>query len=147
MKTLIQFTSLLLAAICYAWLSMRTFYPDRFDGQWKFSFWGNQSDLRKYKRARGSNNAMYLTEPPKLRWYNRWYYAFFRIERREAFPFSATALVWLTDGYHFIQFWMLKFIFLAITQDPALYAGIWFAWSTMFSLALRYFKSSSEKIE
>lgn len=146
MKTVIQFISIILAAAAYAWLWYRSFYPDRNEAE-EYSFWGPQSHLRKYKRAKGSNCAIYLTEPPKLRWYNRWYYSFFEIERREAFPFSATALVWLTDGYHFVQFVMTKFIFLAITTNPWLYAGMWAAWTAAFNFGFRYFQKSDEKIE
>ena len=50
-------------------------------------FWGEHSDERKYKPG---------TREPK-------------------FFLSTTWLVFLTDGYHFMQFWMFNFLSLSVT--------------------------------
>ena len=59
-----------------------------------YGFWGEDSDKRKYKIVDGVPVAAPDT----------WYYNFFKIPYHEAFPLSATLLVFLTDGYHFMQF-------------------------------------------
>lgn len=142
---IVPFISVILAAALYAWQEFRYFYEADSNAN-PFSFWGRDSHLRKYYRTFGSNHAIYLTEPPKLTWWNSWYYKFFNVERREAFPLSATALVWLTDGYHFVQFWMLKLIFLAICLGIGsgfswwVYILIWLAWAAGFNLAFKGLK-------
>lgn len=67
------------------------------------SFWGKSSDLKKYKWD------FVPVDAP-----NNWYYRFFKIKYKERFPLSATALVFLTDGYHFCQFLFLLFISLSV---------------------------------
>lgn len=52
-----------------------------------FGFWGEFSHVRKYKED---------THEPR-------------------FPLSTTLLVFLTDGYHFMQFWMFNFLALSLT--------------------------------
>lgn len=59
------------------------------------TFWGNNSWMRKYN----FKGDMYNDLPP-----NNWYYRTFNIDYRERFPLSATALVFLTDGMHLMQF-------------------------------------------
>ncbi len=38
--------------------------------------------------------------------YKSWYYPFFKPEYKEAFPYSSTILVFLTDSWHFYKFMM-----------------------------------------
>lgn len=71
-------------------------------------FWGEHSYLRKYKNP-------YVDAP------NNWYYKRFKINYKEAFPGSATCLVFLTDGFHLMQFVMLKCMAIA----PAVLLGVW----------------------
>lgn len=54
-----------------------------------FSFWEKDSHVRKYKE---------LSRP-----------------KGEAFLFSTTFLVFLTDGYHFMQFMFFNFLSLSVT--------------------------------
>jgi hypothetical protein len=65
-------------------------------------FFGERSDLRKYKHYG-------LVKSP-----NTWYYRTFKIEHKERFPLSATALVFLTDGFHLMLFMAINFFTLAI---------------------------------
>jgi len=53
-------------------------------------FFGFNQYLRKYARV-------YKTRP------NTWYYRFFKVKYKEAYPLSATILAWTTDGYHLFQ--------------------------------------------
>src|ERR1043165_9244917 len=86
--------SLLLLALsaipwCYCVLhdqgKLKGFGPDE-------GFFGFNQYRRKYK----DGNA--LTPKEKT-----WYYTFFKLKYREAYPLSATLLAWTTDGYHLFQ--------------------------------------------
>lgn len=43
-----------------------------------------------------------------------WYFGLHKPAHPEKFPFSSTALVFLTDNWHRAQFFMLRFIYLSI---------------------------------
>ncbi len=58
------------------------------------------------------DNKYDLTKPNFKPW---WYLGLHQPRYREKFPFSSTALVFLTDAWHFSQFMMLRFIYLSIT--------------------------------
>lgn len=83
-----------------------------------WSFWGEDSWQNKYKRH--DHTFIMVTN-------QNWYYRLFDIPYIEKFPLSATALVYLTDGYHFMQFCFK--ILLAI--------GIFgFTWSALIAWSL-----------
>lgn len=87
-------------------------------------FWGQWSSDRKYDLWKRSGIMIDKVQAPK-----NWYYRFFKIKYKERFPLSATALVFLTDGYHMCQFLMFLFLSLSITFaigfDWYLLAGVW----------------------
>lgn len=119
------------AAICYAMVEKLRMHHGR--SIWRkvpaTHFLGNESWWRKYAKAHwpkpevvdenGMNklfndilNGTYLAEKanahifqPKWSFW-KWYYKHFDIGFQERFPFSTTALVFLTDGHHLFQ-WML----------------------------------------
>lgn len=66
-------------------------------------FFGSRSWVRKYKKG--------FIKPV---WKN-WYYKTFNVVYMERFPLSATALVFLTDGWHFSQWMMFNCYSLAIS--------------------------------
>jgi hypothetical protein len=90
-----------------------------------FGFWGDESHIRKYK---GTPELGYHHQAAP----NTWYYNFLKIKYKERFPLSATLLVFITDGYHLMQFFF--FIFLSISVSIPLdtrwnewleFAGVW----------------------
>ncbi len=76
-----------------------------------YSFFGISSWVRKYKRKQEADvpELYFQVEAP-----NTWYYRFFKIQYKERFPLSATALVFLTDGFHLMQWLAINFLTLAI---------------------------------
>ena len=81
------------------------------------SFWGADSDVRKYKLHL---DVAYMLAP------DNWYYRFFKIKYKERFPLSATFLVAFTDGYHQMQ----SLSFLSLSACVSLLSGIsfWYVW-------------------
>lgn len=134
---------IILAAICYAIISLYNF-QDRPKGVKEteaFSFWGRDSWVRKYKRPKGfSPISTELIHAP-----DNWYYKFFKIRYREAFPGSATAFVMFTDGYHLTQWFFIKLIIIAIvihTGLPVLnFFILWGLWCSMFTISLKHFRN------
>ena len=53
-----------------------------------------------------------LTKPNAKHW---WYLGLHKPRYRERFPFSSTALVFLTDKWHLYQFFMLRAFYLSVT--------------------------------
>lgn len=82
------------------------------------SFWGEESHYRKYANP---------LDAPK----DNWYYRLFNIGYKERFPLSATALIFLTDGYHFCQ-WAYH-IFLSLTL-ALLYGFSYIVWGACWLL-------------
>lgn len=65
-------------------------------------------------------------------WLRKWADTF---GNKEAFPLSSTALVWLTDGYHLMQFFYIKLFIASIIlyvpvfgwwRDGLIYLGCWY---------------------
>lgn len=80
------------------------------------SFWGREQWRRKYHWFTIS---LFFGDLSEITWERkprivRWYYRFFNVPYLEAFPFSATMLVFLTDAMHFSQWMMFNFFSLAI---------------------------------
>lgn len=117
---LIAFLLLIPAIACYT-LSQLQQHGKLIWGKNDFNFWGTFSYKRKYKWD--VYTKLNIDAPSTL------YYRFFKIKYRERFPLSATALVFLTDGYHLMQFLMFIFLSLSITFaigfDWWLLAGVW----------------------
>jgi hypothetical protein len=68
-------------------------------------FFGSESWKRKYSRDIFENPR---TAP------DTWYYRIFNLKYKEAFPLSATLLVFLTDAIHLFQFIAFQSLFAAI---------------------------------
>lgn len=83
----------------------------------RFSFWGEDSDKRKYK-AQQNERLIFIPAP------SNWYYRLIRSDYKERWFTSTWLTVNLTDGYHMMQ--SLSFIFLAISL--ARFSGINFFW-------------------
>ena len=96
---------LVVAAACWATMNTLTFHHGNslFASCKPTSFFGVDSWKRKYKSG--------LIYPAPR---GNFYYKLFKLDYKEAFPLSATALAFLTDGYHFLQFIMLWAIAIAI---------------------------------
>ncbi len=104
---------LMLAAACHAFNTFWYFHGNK-SKRHPFSFFGIDSWKRKYKRSTYSvfphNERVYdLIAAP-----DNWYYDIFKIRYKEKFPLSATVLVFVTDGYHLVQWFMIKFLILAM---------------------------------
>lgn len=138
---MISILFLSLAAVCYAVKTYLTFHNTDKRQADKYNFWGTESWNRKYKKAN-------IIGQPLIS-YNKYaapdnlYYSFFDIKYREKFPWSATALVFVTDGYHLVQWFMIKFIILAMTVSYGTYGFsfdwieallLWGAWTFVFSV-------------
>lgn len=81
------------------------------------SFWGSMSYLRKYKEGKDT----VLVPAPTT-----YYYKLFNLKYKEAFPLSATFLVFATDGMHAAQF--AYHIFLALSLSMFSGESFWFFW-------------------
>lgn len=85
-------------------------------------FFGKESWKRKYKERQGilkkkEGKELQLADE------NSWYYDFFNIKYKEAFPGSATVFVFITDGYHFVQF--IMWTCLAVIITLSIDGGLW----------------------
>jgi len=92
----------------------------------QYDYWGNNSGRRKYRFP-------YL--PPT----NNLYAKLARLSYRESFPLSATVLVSLTDGFHMTQFFVIKFIILAVIffrGEPTIWTFLiaWAVWCVFFNI-------------
>lgn len=90
------------------------------------SFWGEHSDRRKYRQT---NPEGWVIDAP-----DTWYYRFFKLKYKEAFPGSATIFVIFTDGYHLMQFLFKLFLIASLVTykemvnpwvDGLIYFWIW----------------------
>lgn len=121
---LINLLSFILAVVAYSLKELQSFGKLKWiDEKHQYSFWGSECDKRKYKTIPDMDQMVKtpgrdrrrLTFPPK----NNAYYRFFKISHLEKFPLSATALVFLTDGYHLAQFAFKLFLILTlVTYEP-----------------------------
>lgn len=123
-----------IAATVYGFMSSLKFYESEYP---PYSFWGRESYKRKYKKHESSNDQIYLTLAPKEKGFWGWYYKFFKIKYREAFPFSATILVFVTDGYHMLQFIMIKAILIAASRNVIDFFVLWAIWFLFFNVFFR----------
>src|SRR5688500_6272487 len=89
-----------MAAACYG-ITSRLQHGDFKYGKDDYGFWGPSSGYRKYRTPR--------KQAP-----DNWYYRLLKIEYKEKFPLSASALVFVTDGFHLVQFFTIKFLIAAI---------------------------------
>jgi len=119
-----NFVWLGLAAVCYGIMSRISFYGLNNDLFWSMGGW-----IRKYKTVDGK----FLPAPDNA------YYRFFKLYYKERFPLSATALVFVTDGYHLMQFIWIKFMLLAVSTTAdghtnwiVFFAG-WAVWGVLFN--------------
>lgn len=132
--TLTVILCIAIAATAYAFLSRIKFYSDSIKPH---SFWGSESWKRKYKKHPASNDVIFLTLPPIEKGIWGWYYKFFGIKYRERFPLSATVLVFLTDGYHLVQFVMIKAILIACSRNVIDFFVLWAIWLLFFNIFFR----------
>lgn len=106
------------------------------------SFWGSISWRRKYKKL----IPLVYIMPEVEQWpsWKRWYYKTFKIKYPERFPFSATMLVWLTDGMHLMNFLMKFFLIGACVTYTEGYHWLWMiaayilAWTGGFNLTYSF---------
>ena len=123
---MIELLCIVFASACYGVISHLVFHnKKRGDG-----FFGSQSWKRKYKRNKEGN----LYAAP-----DNDYYKFFGIKYKEAFPWSATALVFITDGFHLFQWVLLKLIFIGFSVEDgvvnwSLFLLMWITWSIVFNI-------------
>jgi hypothetical protein len=95
-------------------------------------FWSKDSWKNKYKL----NHVGFVKAP------NTWYYRTFEIRYKEKFPFSATLLVSLTDGYHLTQFFFKAFLSTSFVTYSTLFglydAGLYFVlFGIIFSITYK----------
>lgn len=132
MSTALTLLSLGCAAACFAIRELSAHGKLNPSGP-SDGFWGEQSWRRKY-----DDDVSGLTHAP-----DNWYYRLFKIPFKERFPLSATALVWLTDGYHLMGFLMQLFIFFAIAGiNQKMFLACWIAWSLFFNVFYTVFNRS-----
>lgn len=136
---MIQLLFIMLAAACYAVQQYLVFHNTKNGLFNKYYFFGAESWKRKYERSLSfSDYKTYGLVPAP----DNFYYSFFNIEHKERFPWSATALVFLTSGYNLFQWLMIKFILLSLTVsysygfhfDWIMFFLLWFAWTAIFNL-------------
>lgn len=136
---MVQLIFLMLAAACYAVKDHLVFHNRNTTPFRKYRFFGSESDKRKYKKApskQGILSSYDLYPAP-----DHWYYRVFKIPHKEKFPWSATALVFLTDGVHLFQWLFIKFMLLAftLTYDHGFhfnwlwFIALWAGWSLAFN--------------
>lgn len=129
MSVFLILTSLALAAACFAIRELAAHGKLNYKGP-ADSFWGEQSWLRKYSDG--------LIQAPK-----NWYYRVFKIPYKEKFPLSATALVFVTDGYHLLGFLMQIFICFSVSGgDWHLFGAALLIWSLYFNVLYTVFNRS-----
>lgn len=123
--------SILAAVFCYTVSQLHMHKK----GKWikkGHGFFGENSDLAKYHNQHADKTKFQVAIPLN----NLWYYDFFRVKYREAFPLSATMLSFVTDFYHLSQAGFK--IFLALSFVPLvgwIWAGvIWVCWGIFFTI-------------
>jgi len=137
---MIQIIFLSLAAACWAVMAHLLFHNKNSTPFRKHTFFGSDSWVRKYKKARNVQGILtaYDFYPPP----DNWYYKTFKIDHLEKFPWSATALVFVTDGYHLFQWLFIKFILLGVTVtynrglqfDWVGFILLWVTWTVVFNI-------------
>lgn len=130
---------LVLAVLCFTVSQLHIHKKGRWiDSAGMYSFFGAASYRRKYK-SKMIHDSVIGSEPFPVKAPQTWYYKFFKIPYREAFPLSATLLVNFTDLYHLSQ--MFFKLFLALSFAPLtgwIWAGvIWVLWGISFTIFYR----------
>lgn len=128
---LLSFILFAFAAFCHGVVSRYQHEGFKFKN---VKFWSADSWRNKYK-----SNGAFMDNAP-----NNWYYRFFKIDYKEKFPLSATLLVFLTDGYHFTQWIMIKCLALSIAllvpHHFIFFFSFWALWTVCFQLTYIFFK-------
>jgi len=123
----------IIAAVAYAIKDLQSHFKFKWEGK-HTSFWGNNSWMRKYNYTED----MYRTPLP-----DNWYYNTFKIEYKERFPGSATIFVFMTDGWHLMQFVFLNSLllgFAVLTIHPIIWFIVFRAiWAIVFNISYRVF--------
>lgn len=112
----------------------------RWESEKFLGFWGRGSDYRKYKLDPFDNGT--ILAPKNL------YYRLSGVKYKEKWLTSATATVFLTDGWHLMQFVFINsllFGFAILTLHPI----IWFAvfrtiWAIVFNVSYKVFSKSTK---
>lgn len=105
-------------AACWATMCRLNFYPDEQEDD--ESFWGKDSWRRKWATTPFGE---FVTNS------NNWYDQTFDLAYKERFPGSATIFVWLTDGFHLMQFFMIWCIVGSVLTFRGLDGlGPWYWW-------------------
>lgn len=127
---IIQIIAFILAVIAYSIKELCAHGKIKWSGE-PDSFFGSESWGRKY-RGYYSVPTWYLDMAP-----NTWYYQWFKIQYKERFLLSATALSFLTDGMHLFQM-LFKIAFSIAIAGLSWWAVAWFlAWSVVFTVSYR----------
>ena len=119
---MIKLLFLLIAAALYGMMYFVAFYTKDEDSFWSKGGWKRKYDMN--------------TPAP-----DNWYYKFFNLKYKEKFWLSGTVLVFLTDIFHLTQFFVIKFILLAVSVDSAfhinwwMFFGGWLIWVAGFNTA------------
>jgi hypothetical protein len=124
----------ILAAACWGVMSKYLFHGIAVR---PYSFWGKESWRRKYKRY---INVEHMKTYTLINAPDTPYYRFFKLKYKEAFPWSATLLVFVTDGFHLTQWFMIKFVIAAITLDWRWYLVYWITWTVGFTITYTWLK-------
>lgn len=104
---LIAFLLLIPAIVAYSISQLQQHGKFRLYRERSYGFWGEWSHTRKYKKT---NPEGWVIDPD-----DNWYTRLFGIKYKERWPTSTNLTVFLTDGYHFMQFLFLLFISASIT--------------------------------
>ncbi len=150
----------IIAAICFAmavhaYVIISLYWQNKLSGKYtkdQWGFWGKNSWWRKYKfmlymdhknewAAMGEGLPMNIGKDIISRM-RRWYHKTFEVKYKEKFPFSATALVFLTDGMHLTQFIMIKLFCAAVAFAVSetwwvillTFVGVRLLWLAVFNL-------------
>jgi hypothetical protein len=138
---MISLALLLLAIGCYSIKELQSHGKLKWmqHGNYRRTFWDEDSYLRKYKLT---ENSTVIKAP------DNWYYRIFKIKYKERFPLSATLLVPFTDGYHLMQFFFLLFASLSVSipLDTRLNEGweFFITWSLVHILHAGLYKVLSK---
>jgi hypothetical protein len=115
-----QYISLGIAIMAYTCSQLVQHDKLRWGQKNPFGFWGSMSDGRKYKYADAPFGGYSKVLAP-----NTFYYRFFKIRYKEAYPFSATFLVAFTDIYHLSQSVSFLCLAFAVTGPSLMFVPVW----------------------
>ena len=122
MDIVIHTSFFLLTVILYAVMSVHRFRYDQSLLQKLPKWFGPDAWVNKYKSipdSIGPHKGRIMSQPK----YN-WYTKLFNLQNRERFPLSATVLVFLTDGFHFVQFLFITSLIVTILTFKFEFRGV-----------------------